>query len=222
MIVLGIETATSVCSVGLAGDSGLIAESRLIREHSHAEVLSTMADNVCEAAKVPLKTVDGIADSNGPGSFTGLRIGLGYAKGLAFGAERKFITIPTLEAMIWPIAPVCSWACVLLVARKGEAYRGVFHWENGQWVKDRDHKIVSEDAPAQALPDERILFVGNGSRQFEAILKKDKRVVLLDQGYDYPSGYSVAALGRERLMAGESANLDEAVPQYLKRFQGVA
>jgi len=222
MIVLGIETATTVCSVGLAGDEGLIAEQRLVRKHSHAEVLSDMVNWICANAEIQLKTLDGVAISNGPGSFTGLRIGLGFAKGLVFGAELNLIAVSTLEALIRPVLPVCTQACVLLTSRKGEAYRGVFQWCENRWIPGQADGIVDENNIFNGLGEEKILFIGSGSRQFKEILERDHRTVLLTEEYDNPSGFSVAALGRDKLAAGEYTDPDEAIPEYLNRFQGVA
>ncbi|MBN2103961.1 tRNA (adenosine(37)-N6)-threonylcarbamoyltransferase complex dimerization subunit type 1 TsaB [bacterium] len=221
MNVLGIDTATPVCSVGLAGDNGLIAEHRLARKHSHAEMLSDMVDWVCTSANISLKTLDGIAVSNGPGSFTGLRIGLGFAKGLAFGADVDLIAVSSLEAMVWSIPPVCTSACVLLTARKGEAYRGLFHWRKNRWVAIQAADTVNEDCIFQGFGDDQILFVGSGTRQFQRKLECDHRAVLLKTEFYASSGFSVAALGREKMNAGEHTSLDEVVPQYIKRFQGV-
>jgi len=222
MIVLGIETATALCSAGLAGEDGLIAEHRLIRKNSHAEVLSDLVDGVCRSAKIPLKKVEGVAVSIGPGSFTGLRIGLSYAKGLVFGFDIPFIGVPTLEAILRPVPPVCSHACVLLTARKGEAYRGSFHWKADQWTAYREDDVVGEADLVKGFPkDEALLFIGSGTEQFRDVLSRNSGAVFLKTDLNYPSGYSVAVLGRERMLAGERTDPDSAVPRYLKRFQGV-
>lgn len=222
MIVLGIETATPVCSVGLAGDNGLIAETRLVRKNSHAEVLAGMVDQVCNSAVISLESLDGIAVSIGPGSFTGLRIGLGYAKGIVLGMGMKLIAVPTLDALICHVLPVRPWAVVLLMARKGEAYRGVYQWQNKQWIQRKSVETVTDKNLFVGLPEEEMLFAGNGVDSFKDVLLLDQRAVFFNSISELPGGYNVAALGREKLLSGDWTSPDDVVPQYVQRFQGVS
>ena len=99
MIVLGIETATAVCAVALVDDDVVRAERRYEIPQAHSEKLMECVDDCLKSAGLALSSIDGIAISIGPGSFTGLRIGLSVAKGLAFATDKPVVGVPTLEAL---------------------------------------------------------------------------------------------------------------------------
>jgi tRNA threonylcarbamoyladenosine biosynthesis protein TsaB len=222
MIVLGIETATSVCSAGLAADQHYLAEFRLVGKYTHAERLAEIVMHVCDSAQIPLRELDAVAVSSGPGSFTGLRIGMGYAKGLAFGLDIPLISVPTPDGIIHAVPPLSMTACVLLTARKSEAYRGIYHWKNDRWEQVQDFDTVHEDTVWRHLPDDSVLFIGEGVRPFREKLAQDGRSQMVDSDRFLPGGYAVAYLGGERLKSGHRTDPDEAVPDYIKRFKGFA
>jgi tRNA threonylcarbamoyladenosine biosynthesis protein TsaB len=221
MIVLGIETATSVCSAGLAADQHFLAEFRLVRKYSHAEQLAEIVMHVCDSAQVSLKDLDAIAVSSGPGSFTGLRIGMGYAKGMAFGLDIPLIPVPTPDGIIQPMPPLTGTACVLLTARQSEAYRGIYHWKNDRWERVQDFDTVHEATVWNNLPGDSVMFVGEGVRQFKEKLSQDSRSRLINYDGFLPGGYAVAYVGSDRLKHGGCTDPNEAVPNYIKRFKGL-
>lgn len=223
MKVLGIETATSLCGVGLAGDEGFVADYKLLRGYIHAEHLPVAVERVLMDAGIPADEVDGIAVSIGPGSFTGLRIGLGLAKGLAFGLDKPLLAVPTMDGLVSQVPDVCEWACVMLVARRGEVYQGLYRWENGSWKLAGDYDVIPEDTIGDRLPEGEILFLGEGAICHRGIIqKKVKGARFMTSVQSLPSGYSVAEKGRELLQTGQTVDIDTLVPLYLKRFQGVA
>jgi tRNA threonylcarbamoyladenosine biosynthesis protein TsaB len=223
MIVLGIETATSVCGVGLACDEGFMADYRILRRNKHAELLPEAIETVLKDAGMRVHEIDGIAVSIGPGSFTGLRIGLGLAKGMAFGLEKPLIAVPTMDGMVSQTPHVCEWACVLLTARKGEVYQGLFRRSENSWQREGKYEIVPENRIGKGLPNEGILFLGEGSdNNKNCILDRVDEAHFLPPFHSIPSGYGVAAKGRELLCEGNVADIDTLSPFYLKRFQGEA
>ena len=222
MIVLGIETSTSLCGVGLADESGLIADYRLIRGFAHAEQLAGAAQKILSDAEIQFQDLSGVAVSIGPGSFTGLRIGLGFAKGLAFSHDLPLMAVPTSSGLIATIPPLASTACALLVARKGEVYRGVYVWQGSAWCIQQDVEAVAAGAICDGLPEGDVLFIGPGVLAHRDEIASFARAVFLDDVYSHPTGYGVAAVGRTMLAAGQTSDLDSLVPTYLKRFQGVA
>ena len=223
MTILGIETATSVCSVGLSGDEGLIADYKLLRGHIHGEHLPVAIENLFKGTGITINTIDGIAVSIGPGSFTGLRIGLGIAKGLAVGLNKPLVAVPTMDGLISPIPGMCEWACVLLNARKGEVYQSFYRWRNGSWIKKETDDVVSEENIGCNLPKDNILFLGEGSFRYRNNIEKHvKKAQFLSPIHSQPSGYNIAEKGRQCLINGEIADTNTLVPLYVKRFQGVA
>lgn len=131
MTVLGIETASTVCGAALAHHGALVHEARIDAPHIHAERLLTQIDEVLRAAGCPVGALGGIAVSSGPGSFTGLRIGMSVAKGLAYAANIPLIGVSTLEALAHRAATragVVAGETVLAVldARRDEVYCQMF------------------------------------------------------------------------------------------------
>ncbi|MBN2031233.1 tRNA (adenosine(37)-N6)-threonylcarbamoyltransferase complex dimerization subunit type 1 TsaB [bacterium] len=223
MIVLGIETATSLCGIGLSGDEGPIADYKLLRGTIHGEYLPIAIEHIIEGAGITISAIEGIAVSIGPGSFTGLRIGLGMAKGLAFGLSKPLIAVPTMDGLISPIPGMCEWACVLLIARKGEVYQGIYQWTNGCWERKDEYKIILDKKIGDDLPKADVLFLGEGSLQHQHdIQKRVKGAMFLAPVHSLPSGYNIAEKGRQWLINGETADIDTLVPIYVKRFQGIA
>ena len=221
-MVLGIETATTVCGVGIASEDGMVADDRIVREYAHAEVLPQAVERILIHSGVEGGDMDGIAVSIGPGSFTGLRIGLGLAKGLALGWDKPLIAVPTMEGLVKFLSHVCDWACVLLHARKGEVYRGLYRWLEETWKPDGDSGTCPVDEIAEGLPDDEIVFVGEGARRYHSYIESSvSRARWIPEPYSLPSGYAVAAWGRERFLSGQRDDPEALSPLYLKRFQGV-
>ena len=223
MIVLGIETATQICSVGLAGEEGFIADSRRSGKTIHAEHLPNAVESVLRDAGIASEALDGIAVSIGPGSFTGLRIGMGMAKGLAYGWDKPLVAVPTMDGLVSQVPGCIGWACVLLVARREEVYRGIYRWEGNSWKLSNGYRVIAVKNIVQGIPDHEILFLGEGATCHQKIIQQQiERAHFPPAEQPLPSGYCVAAKGRELLKQGKVADIDTLVPMYLKRFQGVA
>jgi tRNA threonylcarbamoyladenosine biosynthesis protein TsaB len=223
MIVLGIETATKVCGVGLVNDEEIIADYQIHRGYIHAEILAEAVAGVLKDADVDRHEVDGIAVSIGPGSFTGLRIGLGLAKGLAYGLNKPLIAVPTMEGLVSRMDGLCNWICVMMHARKGEIFQGLFHRKANRWILHEDYRIVPEEKIGAGLPDEEVLFLGDSAVQYRKVIQERRDgTKFVNPFLSLPSGYGIARRGHELLVSGQTADVDSVVPVYMKRFQGVA
>ena len=223
MIVLGIETATPLCGVGLIKNKKFVVDYRLFMRYIHAEYLPVEIDRLFKDVHILPEEIDGVAVSIGPGSFTGLRIGLSVAKGLAFGLEKPLIAVPTMDALMVDVPPVSEWACVLITARKNELYQGIYKWEHNHWEQVGDYEIVQKKDIAKKLSDKDILFLGEGALCYQSIIQeKIEKARFLPQVYSLPSGYNIAKKGEEFLEVGKVEDVDSLVPLYLKRFQGIA
>lgn len=222
MRVLGIETATALCSVGLAGENGFEADYRLYRGNIHGEYLSRAVKEVVNGAGIQLKDIEGYAVSIGPGSFTGLRIGLGFVKGLVFGGDKPLAAVSTMDALMSRVPPLSEYGCVMITARKCEVYQGKYHFKGNSWEKCGEIELVEKDNIGRGFSDKRTIFIGNGTLKFSDIINKNvKRPLFIQQDFSLPSGYSIAKMGREMLLHGEIASVEDLVPFYLKRFQGI-
>jgi len=223
MIVLGIETATSICSVGLTDENGFLAECRIDRGTVHAERLPVLIENILTDTGISSKEIHGIAVSLGPGSFTGLRIGLALAKGLAMGWEKPLIGVPTMNGLVFSAPRILTHACVLLTARKGEFYLGIFQIQKENWILEGEIEVVETDEILQCLPAQPTLILGEGAIKLQQrIQDKRPKDVFLSGRFSLPSGFSVAEKGMTLFAEGKVSDVDSLVPLYVKRFQGVA
>jgi len=217
MLVLGIETSTRQGGVAIVGEDHVLCETVLNVEVTHSERLLPAVDRALDEARITLDGLGGIAVSIGPGSFTGLRIGLSTAKGLAYATGLPLVGVPTLEAMAWTL-PAARWqVCPVLDARKQEVYAALFRHE------PEGLRRVTEDA---ALPPEDLcrlirnptLFLGDGADAYGALFRErlgDKMLLppLASRG---ARPACVAELGRRRLLRGERDEPDSLVPRYLR------
>ncbi len=219
MNILGLETSSIVCSVGLTNERGFTVERSLIDPHIHSEKLLTLIGDVLRRAELTVQNLDAVAVSVGPGSFTGLRIGLSTAKGLCVSLEKPLIAIPTFESiasMAWEDNQQYGRINIALDAKQGEFYIG---------SQERKDKGGSIRASIGVLgPDEiRAMEPANGSSAWIT----DRTDILVNAGvlptkvYDYIlfcGGRTVATLGLARFRRNELADLASVEPMYLKDF----
>ena len=222
MIVLGIESATMLCGVGLAGDDGFIADYRLLKPMVHGEKLPDLVNRILLDYGMTQESLDGIAVSIGPGSFTGLRIGLGLAKGLSLGLVKPLIGISTLDGMVYQVPHLCQWACGMLIARKGEIYQGLYQWVKDRWCPEKEPYAVTEDRIGLEVPKAPVIFIGEGAIHYKSLIRdRCQEAIYLPDSHSLTSGYHIAALGLEEIKHGRVSNIESIVPKYIKRFQGV-
>jgi tRNA threonylcarbamoyladenosine biosynthesis protein TsaB len=217
MLVLGIETSTTQGGVAIIGEERVVCETVLNVEVTHSERLLPAIDRALGEARITLDALGGIAVSIGPGSFTGLRIGLSTAKGLVYATGLPLVGVPTLEAMAWAL-PAARWQiCPVLDARKQEVYAALFRHE-----ADGLRRITGDAALAPEelcrLIRNPTLFLGDGIRPYDKIFRErlgDKMLLppLASRG---PRPACVAELGRQRLLRGERDAPDTLVPRYLR------
>lgn len=216
MIVLGIESASPQGGVALVGEGGVIAEYVLNVEATYAERLMPAVDRVLQDARMAVAELDGLAVSIGPGSFTGLRIGLSTVKGLALATGKPVVGVPTLEALAWTV-PYCRYpVCALLDARKHEVYCALYEYRGIQLVCLMEEQALAPGALVQRMT-QPTLFVGDGWRVYGAFFRE----ALGDLAIPSPvsrgaSPGAVADLGRRRLLRGERDPMEALTPRYIR------
>ena len=217
MRVLGVDTATRQASVGLARDAEVIAERTLAVEESHAVSLLPLIEEVLQAAGCSVQTVDAIAVSCGPGSFTGLRIGLSIAKGLAYATGARLLAVPTLEALARTVAERQGIICPVLDARKGELYAARFESRPGVWKRLAPDSLVTPESLLEMLPTPSVVL-GDAVLAYGAFLRErlGSGVTLLPFGQYGPRGGVVALMGHERLETGDGDDLSRLEPAYIR------
>jgi tRNA threonylcarbamoyladenosine biosynthesis protein TsaB len=192
----------------------VVAEGAHRESRSHTASLPVLVERVLGEAGLALEDVEGIAVSIGPGSFTGLRIGLALAKGLAFAGGLPLVGVPTLEALAWvaDAAPGTS-VCAALDARKREVYAALFAVEAGGLRRVTPDLALAPEALAARLPRPCTL-VGDAGEVYGAVLGAHAR--LLPFATHHPRGGVIARLGAARLAAGEAANVGTLEPIYVR------
>ena len=217
MIVLGIETATLQGSVALMGEAGLLSEYFLNVEATHSERLLTTIDRILTDARLSFTDVGGLAVSIGPGSFTGLRIGLATAKGLALTREIPLVGVPTLEAMAASL-PFCRYPiCPVLDARKGEVYAALFDGRGESLLQVREDAALSPEALVEWVTEPTV-FLGDGVERYGEFLAQrlGGKLLAAPASRRHGSAAVVAERGRARLLRGEADDLVSLVPRYIR------
>jgi tRNA threonylcarbamoyladenosine biosynthesis protein TsaB len=220
-MILCIETATGICSAALCDFSGVVDVREAPPGMSHASQLTVLINSLLGEASVTPASLDAIAVSKGPGSYTGLRIGVSVAKGIAYGAGIPLIAINTLTAMCYGYLaqnPIYdedkTLLCPMIDARRMEVYNALFS-VNASMVRETSADIISEDSFRQELASGKIIFFGTGAAKCKTIISSSNAVFVDD--FSLSASYlhipSVAALKARRF---EDVAYFE--PYYLKEF----
>jgi tRNA threonylcarbamoyladenosine biosynthesis protein TsaB len=229
-MILGIDTATATASVALVEDGKLVLEEiRSAPRHgapagrgNHAEILLPAIETVLSKTGLSLSAISAFAVSIGPGSFTGLRIGLSTVKGLVYGSEIPVVGIPTLAAIARKVTAWDGLICPFLDARKKEVYAALFRQRAGALERLTEDLVCSAEAVIERVAaldgGEPCLFIGDGIESYgkliTAALGDRSRVTL---GEVYPStACAVAQLGEARLARQERDPVGAMVPLYLR------
>jgi tRNA threonylcarbamoyladenosine biosynthesis protein TsaB len=217
MLVLGIDTATWTATVGLVRDETVLAETSEVARASHGASLPRLVESTVAAAGVRLHDVEGIAVSIGPGSFTGLRIGLSLAKGMAFAGGLPLAAVPTLEALAAVVvAPPGATVWAALDARMREVYAAPFRAAADGPERLGADEALAPDVLAARLGPEAIL-VGDAADAYPVLRERGARV--LPFATHHPRGGVVARLGARLLAAGRGADPGPLEPAYVRASQ---
>lgn len=171
-LILNIDTSTSVCSVALAKDGEVIALKENNEGLNHSVLLGTYIDDILRENHADAHDLAAVAISMGPGSYTGLRIGVSMAKGLCFAAGIPLIAIPTLQALALSVSSNIqedAWYCPMIDARRMEVYTAFFDRDNRIMI-DTKAEIIDQHSFANLLSTQKIYFFGNGSNKIKNLL----------------------------------------------------
>lgn len=220
MLILALESSAKAASVALCRDGALLAQTVQCSGLTHSRTLLPMAEDLLKNAGVSLSDVDEIAVAHGPGSFTGVRIGVSAAKGLAWGAQKPAVGVSTLEAMAWHglAAGEGTLICPVMDARRNQVYNALFEIRGGKPERLCGDRAISLDELCAELEKMKkcAFLVGDGAALcYNACLGKEIPAVLAPENLVQQSawGVAMAAAGRK------PGTADMLLPVYLRLSQ---
>lgn len=216
--ILSIETATRVCSVALHKNGVLLGSQELLVDRSHSEYLAVMINDLLRISGHTPPDLDAIAVSQGPGSYTGLRIGVSTAKGLCFGLNIPLIAVNSLIAMAYEVNKFNFDQfdlCPMLDARRMEVYCLIVNHKL-RIKKETQALIINESSFEEELQGAKILFFGTGMDKSRNILSQNKNALFLEN--IHPIASSIGYLASVKYKNGEFENTETFEPFYLKDF----
>jgi tRNA threonylcarbamoyladenosine biosynthesis protein TsaB len=220
MLLLSLETSSPVCSVALhrVDDGSLVGQSELRLEKSHSSHLSVLVSQLLENTGHGLPDLAAVALSDGPGSYTGLRIGAAAGKGLCYALDIPLLAVSTLQSLAYQVAAVTARPeqflyCPMLDARRMEVYAALYT-HDGQKILAPTPLLLDADTLAEQLAHHQLLCFGSGAAKFQAVLPDSSRVEFL--AGIVPSAVAVGALALEAYRRQEFRDVAYYEPFYLK------
>ncbi|NEW79119.1 MAG: tRNA (adenosine(37)-N6)-threonylcarbamoyltransferase complex dimerization subunit type 1 TsaB [Gelidibacter sp.] len=216
-LILNIETATKNCSVSISNEGKTIALKELNDgNYSHAEKLHGLIGQVILEANIELSHLKAIAVSKGPGSYTGLRIGVSAVKGLCFALDIPMISVNTLQSLALSVSIDKGYKIPLLDARRMEVYSQVFSKKNEK-IRDVYAEIIDSDSFSDFLKAEKVYFFGDGAEKCKGIITHENAIFIEGK---FPSAKEMSVISYEKYLKNEFEDVAYFEPFYLKEFIG--
>lgn len=211
-MILGIDSSAITAGCALYDGGKVIAEQFLNTKHTHSQTLLPMVEDMLKSAEVKLTDVETIAVTAGPGSFTGLRIGIASVKGMAMGAGKRCVSVSTLEAIAYNFIGVDGIICCAMDARCGQVYNALFRSENGIITRlCEDRAIKSADLYEELKKlNGNIILAGDGAEILHKATEESFKLAPLPLRYQRGLGVCLAAEGKETIDAAA------LMPSYLR------
>ncbi|MHC5200701.1 tRNA (adenosine(37)-N6)-threonylcarbamoyltransferase complex dimerization subunit type 1 TsaB [Myroides sp. LJL119] len=214
--ILNIETATKNCSVSLSVDGKLVAVKQIAEQNfSHAEKLHVFIQELLQENKLVFSDLDAIAVSQGPGSYTGLRIGVSSVKGLCYALDIPMIAVDTLEVLARQVQIDKGWIVCMLDARRMEVFSAIFDQDYNQ-IRGIEANVI-EPGNFDTLPDDQpVYFLGDGALKCKDILQRSNTIFLEDNLY--PSAKEMVQISYDKFIKKQFVDTAYFEPFYLKDF----
>jgi tRNA threonylcarbamoyladenosine biosynthesis protein TsaB len=221
--IINIETSTEVCSVSLCKDGKLIALRENTEGLNHAKLLTLFIEELMKEAKLEFKDLDAISVSKGPGSYTGLRIGVSTAKGLCYGANIPIIAIGTLQSLCVAAIKQAenlddnTWFCPMIDARRMEVFCAFYNNNNEQQI-DIKAEIIDNDSFKDILDQRKVVFFGNGAEKCKESITHENAIFIDNIQC---SSSNMASLSHEAYKNKSFEDIAYFQPFYLKDFVAI-
>ena len=223
MKVLALDSAGLVASVAIVQDDELLGEYTINHKKTHSQTLLPMLDEVAKMIELDMNSIDFIAVSAGPGSFTGLRIGSATAKGLALALDKKIVSVPTIDAMAYNLWGSDAQICPIMDARRNQVYTGLYQFEDDHMNTILPECVLMIDEIVSRINEsgKKTVFLGDGVAVFKEYIEGNIKVSysFAPANNNKQRASSVAALGIELYKAGKAEDAKEHKPEYLRLSQ---
>jgi tRNA threonylcarbamoyladenosine biosynthesis protein TsaB len=216
MKILAVDTSTMAGSVALFDGSSLLGEVNISSHITHSRRLLNAIDIILKGTALELKDIDYYAIAIGPGSFTGLRIGLGTIKGLAMATQRKVCPIVTLEAMAYKVAAYCSVIYPMLDAGREQIYTVIYRRKKGKLVKETNEMVLEPAQFLASLKEYKAAFYGNGAKLYKTLIERITKGEALFPEEDFYLARPIALLALEKIKSGRLVESSFLTPFYIR------
>ena len=221
MKILALDTSGLVASAAITENGKVLAEYTLNYKLTHSQTIMPMIDEIVKMTETDLDTIDYIACSSGPGSFTGLRIGAATAKGLAHGLNKPIVAVPTLEALAYNIFGTDKFICPIMDARRKQVYNAVYVPEGKKLdvILEEDTRIIDDVLDYVKDVDCDVIFVGDAVSLYKDKIAELDNAIIAPASCNMQRAACVAALAEVYIEEGKYMNGAEFAPEYLRKSQ---
>ena len=222
MLILSVDSSAKSASVCLY-DKKIIAEYYINTEFTHSQTLTALIESMLNVTGVDIKDVECFAVNNGPGSFTGVRIGVSAVKGMAFALEKPCVAISTLESMAYNFIDDDVLVCACMDARRNQLYNALFDINNGQVHRICEDRAISIDdlySEINKIKDKKIIIAGDGAELFfNSIENTHNNIKLATDNLRFQRASSVAMCADKKIISDHVLTAKTLLPSYLRLSQ---
>jgi tRNA threonylcarbamoyladenosine biosynthesis protein TsaB len=217
MKILAVDTSTLAGSIALLEDESLLAEITVEHTRKHTERLIPSIHYILEQMELEPASIEALAVGLGPGSFTGLRIGLSTMKGMALSLGIPLLGVSSLEALARGLAFASLPVWAVIDARKGQVFAALYNTDKKGSMKRKGHELVLTPQDLAGRIKQRVIMAGNGARLYQQIFqeKLGDKMIMAGPAFDHPRASQVGILALERIRRKEEDDPDSLVPRYI-------
>lgn len=218
MIILAVDTSGLGCSVAVTDKTELIADVNLRKNETHSKHLMGVIQDVLRISGLEMDAIDLFAVSHGPGSFTGLRIGMSTIKGLSMATGKPILGVSSLDALAYAVHyPDCR-LCAMIDARKDEVFTASYILENGTLEKTSEENLIGHGALCVGLQEQTVFF-GSGAARYRDIItqRMGPNAIIAPEAFHHVYGENVAILGYDAFENKKNENWSEIAPSYIRK-----
>lgn len=223
MKVLAIESASITASCAVSEDGIILGEYTLSHKKTHSEKLMPLIESLMTELELKIQDIDVIAISEGPGSYTGLRIGAAIAKSMAYAVNIPMANVPTTKSLAGNVFDMDKLIVPIMDAKAGRIYTGIYKWENGNLITVKEQFPCNIEELIEILNgySETIIFNGDGSVNYKGIIndKLNKKAYFAPNRFNYLNASTLSSIGYTMAVSGELIKASEFQPQYLRLSQ---